>query len=293
MNRILLVLFTILLSASVGRAQLQVATSFSILEDLVKTVGGSRVTITNFVPRNADAHTYQPTTQDVKSLSKARLVFVNGLGLEAWFQKLLQNAASSAKIITVSSGLQTRTLWVGEAKGEIDPHLWWNLKNVIGYVNNIRLALNAADPAGKAVFSKNAARLVSALTDLDRWAVSEVQRLPIQRRKIVTNHDAFGYLAARYGFQIIGNVIPSFGTEAEPSAKETATLIDRIRSNGVKAIFTENTVPPKLAQQIAAETGASIPPPLYTDALGSVGSAGDTFLKAFKYNITTIVNALK
>jgi zinc/manganese transport system substrate-binding protein len=293
MNRILLVLVGVMLSTSVGHAQLRVATSFSILEDLVKNVGGSRVTITNFVPRNGDAHTYQPTTQDVKNLSKARLVFVNGLGLEAWFQKLLQNAAGQAKVVTVSSGLKTRTLSVGEERGEIDPHLWWNLQNVIGYVKNIQVALGAADPSGKAIFSANAARYISALQGLDTWTVKEVQKIPVQNRKIVTNHDAFGYFAARYGFQIIGNVIPSFGTESEPSAKETAALIDSIRKNGVKAIFTENTVPPKLAGQIAAETGAKIPPPLYTDALGNIGSAGDTFLKAFKYNVTTVVSALK
>jgi zinc/manganese transport system substrate-binding protein len=293
MSKIPLALILSFTFASVAHAQLQVATSFSILEDLVKNIGGSRVQITNFVPRNADAHAYQPSTQDVKNLAKARLVFVNGSGLENWFQKLLKNAASKASVVTVSSGLKARTLTLGEERGEVDPHMWWNLQNTIGYVKNIKAALMKADPAGKNVYEANASRYVRDLANLDTWAKSEVQKIPVQNRKFVTNHDAFGYFAARYGFEIIGNVIPSFGTESEPSAKETAALIQNIRKNGVKAIFTENVIAPKLAQQVAAETGAKIPAPLYTDALGDIGSSGDTFLKMFRHNVTVIVSALK
>ncbi len=293
MNRFAMAAMIALLSSSIAHAQLNVATSFSMLEDIVKNVGGSRVKITNFVPRNGDAHTYQPSTQDVKNLTSAKLVFVNGLGLEAWFNKLLTNSASQATIVTVSSGLKPRKIDVGKESGETDPHMWWNLQNTIVYAKNIRDALIKADPAGQAVYTASAAKYIRDLANLDMWAKLEVQKIPSQNRKLVTNHDALGYFAARYGITVLGNVIPSFGTESEPSAKETAALIDGIRRNSVKAIFTENIISAKLVAQVAAETGAKVAAPLYTDALGQVGSSGDTFLKAFRYNVTTIVAALK
>ncbi len=293
MNRFAIATIIALLSSSIAHAQLNVATSFSILEDIVQNIGGSRVNITNFVPRNGDAHTYQPSTQDVKNLSKAKLVFVNGLGLEAWFRKLLMNSASQATIVTVSSGLKPRKIDVGEETGETDPHMWWNVQNTIVYAKNIRDALVKADPSGKTVYTVNAAKYTRDLANLDAWALKEVQKIPAQNRKLVTNHDALGYFAARYGFTVLGNVIPSFGTESEPSAKETAALINNIRRNNVGAIFTENIIPPKLVTQVASETGAKVGAPIYTDALGAIGSSGDTFLKAFRYNVTTIVAALK
>ena len=293
MNRFFIAAAIAVFASSLAHAQLQVATSFSILEDIVKNIGGSRVQITNFVPRNGDAHTYQPSTQDVKNLSKAKLVFVNGRGLESWFTKLLGNAASKATVVTVSDGLTARKIEVGEETGETDPHMWWNLQNTIQYAKNIRDALMKADPASKAVYAQNADKYTRDLANLDAWAKLEVRKIPAQNRKLVTNHDALGYFAARYGFTVLGNVIPSFGTESEPSAKETAALIDNIRRNNVKAIFTENIIPPKLAAQVASETGAKVAPPLYTDALGEIGSSGDTFLKAFRHNVTTIVAALK
>lgn len=293
MNRFALSVIIALLAPAIAHAQLNVVTSFSILEDIVKNVGGQRVKITNFVPRNADAHTYQPSTQDVKALSEAKLVFVNGRGFESWFTKLLANAASKATVVTVSSGLITRKIDVGDETGETDPHMWWNLQNTISYAKNIRDALTKADPAGKAVYTRNADKYTRDLANLDAWAAREVQKVSMQNRKLVTNHDALGYLADRYGFTVLGNVIPSFGTESEPSARETAALINNIRRNNVKAIFVENIIPPKLVAQVAAETDAKVAAPLYTDALGQLGSSGDTFLKAFRYNVTTIVAALK
>lgn len=286
------------LTSLASAQQLKVVTSFSIIEDLVNKVGGNRVTITNFVPRDGDTHIYQPGTQDVKNLADARLVFVNGLGLENWFQPLLKNAASKARLIRLSDGLKPLKL-EGDHQdhkddhGEFDPHMWWNLTNAIAYVRKIQSALEKADPAGTNLFKSNADRYARELANLDAWAKTQVAQIPAANRKLVTNHDALGYFAARYGFRVMGNVIPSLGTEREPSAKETASLVNAIRREKVKAIFTENTVSARLAETIARETGAKIAPPLYTDALGAPGSRGDTFLKAFRYNITTIVNALK
>jgi zinc/manganese transport system substrate-binding protein len=283
----------VLLSSSAFAAPVKVVTSFSILEDVVKNVGGNLVSITNFVPRDGDAHSYQPTTQDVRALSDANIVFLNGLGLEEWFEKLARNAASKAPIVTLSSGLKPQKIGVGEETGEVDPHMWWNLQNTIAYAQKIAVTLQKTDPINSNAYQKNAARYIKTLQNLDAWAKLEVQKIPVKNRVLVSNHDALGYFATRYGLKILGTVIPSGGTEREASAKETAQLIDNIKANNVRALFTENTVNSKLAQAISSETGVKIAPPLYTDSLGKPGSSGETFVKAFRYNVTTIVNALK
>jgi zinc/manganese transport system substrate-binding protein len=282
-------------------AQLEVATSFSILEDLVKNVGGARVNVRNFVPRDGDTHSYQPSAQDVKALATSKVVFINGMGLEGWFAKLAKNAGSSAKVVELSKGLRALKL-TEEHEGEehhqgehdeFDPHLWWNPMNVVQYTNRIRNALTLADPDGKNLYWANAARYARELANLDAWAKLEVAKIPAKNKKIVTNHDALGYLADRYGFKVVGTVIPGGSTERAPSAKETANLIRVIRREGVKAIFTENVVSAKLAASIAKETGAKIAPSLFTDALGAVGSSGETYQKAFRHNIVTLVAALR
>ena len=280
----------VLISSSVFAVPVKVATSFSILEDLVKNVGGNLVNITNFVPRDGDAHTYQPTTQDVRALSDANIVFINGLGLEGWFEKLAKNAASKAKIVPLSDGLKIQKI---PQTGEIDPHMWWNLQNTIAYTKKIAVVLEKADPKNSSTYQKNAVKYVKTLSNLDAWAKLEVQKIPVKNRILVTNHDALGYFAARYGFKILGTIIPSGATEREASAKETARLIDSIKANNVRALFTENIINPKLAKAISSETNVKIAPPLYTDALGALGSSGETFVKAFRYNVNTIVNALK
>jgi zinc/manganese transport system substrate-binding protein len=294
-----LAVFVALLASTAQAQTIKVATSFSIIEDLVKNVGGARVSITNFVPRNGDTHAYQPSARDVKALTEAKVVFINGLGLEGWFERLAKNAGSQARVVKLSDGLKPLKLEEEhegeehEDHGEFDPHLWWNPINTIAYVNLIRDVLSKIDPNGQSVYSSNAATYTRQLANLDAWAKSEVAKIPTTNRKLVTNHDSLGYFASRYGFQILGNVIPGIGTQREPSAKESANLIRSIKRNNVKAIFTENTISAKLAQTIAKETGAKIAPALYTDALGEIGSAGDTYLKAFKHNVITIVAALR
>jgi zinc/manganese transport system substrate-binding protein len=287
-------------------APVNVSVSFSILEDLVKNVGRERVNVTSVVPRDGDAHSFQPSAADAKTVANARVIFVNGLGFEGWFEKLAKNANAKAPVVELAKGLPARKLeeehhegeagHEGEAEhdhGKFDPHLWWNPMNTVQYVNRIRDALTRADQSGRAVYAQNASRYARELANLDAWAKTEVAKIPAAKRKIVTNHDALEYFAARYGFRIVGTVIPSGSTERAPSAKETAELIRVIRREGVKAIFTENVLNPKLAQTIASETDAKIAPALYTDALGVTGSNGETYLKAFRYNVTTIVNALR
>jgi ABC-type Zn uptake system ZnuABC Zn-binding protein ZnuA len=286
-----------LLSSFAQAQNLQVATSFSIIEDLVKNVGGNKVQITNFVPRDGDTHSYQPSATDVKALAQAKIVFLNGVGLETWFAKLAKNAGGKAQIVELAKGFNTRKLEEAghehEHEDETDPHVWWNPSNTIQMVNKIRNVLSAADKNNQSTYWANAAKYTREIANLDVWAKLEVKKIPALNRKIVTNHDALGYLADRYGFKVVGTVIPGGSTERAPSAKETAELIRVIRREKVKAIFTENTVNVKLAQTIARETNAKIAPALYTDALGAIGSSGDTYLKAFRHNIQTLVAALR
>jgi ABC-type Zn uptake system ZnuABC Zn-binding protein ZnuA len=273
-----------------------VTASFSIISDLVAQVGGDRITLENLVPRDGDGHSYQPSAQDAKKLAQSRLVFISGLGFEGWLAKLAKSAGGKAKVIELSTGIKARQM-AAEAgaagETELDPHAWWNLQHSIRYVYNIRDALSQADPTNKNSYGNNATAYARELANLDVWAKNEIAKIPVRQRKIVTNHDALGYFAARYGLSIIGTVVPGGSTERAPSAKETAALIMLIRREKVRAIFTENVIGPKLASAIARESGAVIAPPLYTDALGPIGSSGDTFMKAFRSNVQTIVAALK
>jgi zinc/manganese transport system substrate-binding protein len=290
---LLLISALIMFSTATGQnTHLQIVTSFSLLEDLVKNVGTDRVQVRSFVPRNGDPHSFEPGTQDVRTLSQAKLVFINGLGLEAWFEKLLSNAASKTSVITLTDSLKPRQ-FLEDGQRINDPHMWWDLTRTQTYVTRISKALETVDPAGKNVYVSNAKKYNAELTKLDAWAKLEIAKIPVGKRKLVTNHDALGYFAARYGFVIIGEVIPSLGTEQAPSAKDLATLSRTMKREGIKAIFTENIINPKLAQTLADESGAKVAPALYTDSLGLPGSNGDTFIKAFRYNVTTILNALK
>lgn len=280
---------------------LRVVATFSIAADMVRNVGGTRVQVTSLVPANGDTHTFQPSTGDIRTVANARLIVQNGAGLESWFGRLRGNVNAGATVVTLTEGLKLRAgeehaqeeHAEEEEHGGFDPHAWWNADHAAAYVGKIRDALTKADPSGRGVYANNARAYIAKIREMDAYAKKKVGELPPAARKLVTNHDALGYFADRYGFTLVGEVFPGRGTEQAPSAQDTAKLIGAIKRAGVRAIFTENTVNPRLAQSIARDTGAKVAPPLYTDALGERGSAGDTFLKAFRYNVDTIVNALK
>jgi ABC-type Zn uptake system ZnuABC Zn-binding protein ZnuA len=279
----------VLLYAQAAAAALPVVASTSIIADLVKNVGGSRVSLTTLVPRNADTHDFQPSTGDARAVSRARIVFLNGLGLEGWLDDTFRNSASqSTRFIELGKGIKPLVV-----DGAPDPHTWWDLRNTRNYVKQAAQALSQADPAGTATYRTNAAVYDKALAELDAWASKQFATVPAAKRKFVTNHESLGYLAGRYGLKVVGTVIPGIGTEREPSARELAALSDLVKREKVSVIFTENTLAPRLADTIADATGAKIAPPLYTDSLGSLGSPGDSFVKAFRYNVTTMVGALR
>jgi zinc/manganese transport system substrate-binding protein len=275
-------------------AKLNVVATFSILGDLVQTVAGDNIQLHTLVGPDGDTHTYEPIPADGVALSQAQVIFENGLGFETWLDKLYTASASKATRVVVTSGVTPGRFAIGAAAGETDPHAWQDVTYSMGMVNIIRDTLAAQDPAHAAAYQANAAAYLQQLQDLDSYIQRQSGSLPAARRKLVTNHDALGYFAKRYGYQVIGDVLGAISTEAsEPSAAEIARLIDEIKSAGVPAIFTENIENSAVISQVAQEAGVRVAPPLYTDALGKPGTAGDSYLKMMRYNIGTIVAALK
>jgi ABC-type Zn uptake system ZnuABC Zn-binding protein ZnuA len=199
----------------------------------------------------------------------------------------LENAGGAQNIIEASAGINPR-----EEAGSVDPHLWLDPNNVIIYVENIREALTHFDPEGAAIYQSNADAYVAELKSLDKWIAEQVNQIPVEKRLLVTNHEAFGYFADHYGFTIAGTVIESFSSDASPSAQQMATLIDQIKSSSAPAIFLDAADNTTLAQQIADETNVRVVTDLHLESLTDGAPAG-TYLDMMKYNVTQIVNALK
>lgn len=299
----------LLLAACAGTtaqaAPLKVSATTTIIADFVKAVGGNRVQVNVIVPAGGDTHSFQPTTGAIRGLAGSRALFVNGAGLEPWLPKV-SAAAPKVPVKALTSGLKLRPApeepghtdhanhdHTGQGHGAHDPHAWWDPTLAAGYARNAAATLKALDPAGKATYERNLKAYLGALEKADAAAKAQFARLPASKRKIVTNHDALHYLAGRYGLQVVGTVIPGLGTEREPSARELAALAQTMKKSGARVIFTENTVNTRLAQTLARETGARVAPALYTDSLGPAGRAGDTYLKAFRFNVDTLLRALK
>ncbi|UBV44030.1 zinc ABC transporter substrate-binding protein [Deinococcus taeanensis] len=281
-------------------ATVPVSVTTTILADFVREVGGNRLQVNVIVPAGGDTHTFQPGTGVIRELARSRALFTNGAGLEPWLPKLTASAPR-VKVVALTSGLNLHAAGHEDEHGHadahehgpLDPHAWWDPALAAGYVRNVQQALTSLDPAGKATYARNAGAYLKQLSAADVYAKQQFSRLSAARRVIVTNHDSLHYLAERYGLRVVGAIIPGISTEREPSARELASLSLLMKKTGAKVIFTENTVNARLAQTLARETGARIAPPLYTDALGAKGSGGDTFLKAFRSNVDTMVGALK
>lgn len=287
--RALLVLFSLMLSMPLSAAEkLQVVTSFSILADMTHQVGGDHIQVTNMVGPDADAHTYEPTPDDAKALLNARLIIKNGLGFEPWLDRLVTSTETKAPVVSASHGVIPRSL---DEDGETipDPHAWHNLANIELYISNITKALIAADPANKTDYEHNSQAYLKKIYALLAEAKTKLGSLPVGNRKVVTSHDAFGYLGQAYGIDFMAP--QGLSTEREPSAAEVAALITQIRQAKVKAVFMENIKDARLLKQIADESGARIGGTLYSDALAATGPAS-TFTGLFEYNLNTLYNAL-
>lgn len=269
--------------------RLRVVATTTIVGDVVARVGGEAIQLTVLLQPGEDPHSYHPRPSDLTALAEAHVLFVNGLGLEAFLDETLRNVGGDRPVVSVSEGITPRRH--PRNPDQPDPHVWFDVRNVIVWVDNIETALSALDPAHADLYAANAAAYREALEALDAWIAEQVATVPEENRKLVTNHPAFGYFADRYGFEQIGTVYP-VSPSAEPSAQDIARLEEAIRQYGVPAIFTENTVNPALAEQIAEDTGVALVP-LYTGSLGGPGSGVESYVDLMRYDVTAIVEALR
>jgi zinc/manganese transport system substrate-binding protein len=276
------------------KERLKVVASFSILGDLVKNVGGDRVEVATLVGPNGNAHVYAPSPADAKKAADARLVFVNGLGFEGWLERLVKASGTKAPIIVATKSIKPRER-VGERDhdhdhGRADPHAWQSVANAKIYVANIRDALIAADPAGKATYDANAAAYLAKLDALEREVRDVIAKIPSERRKIITSHDAFGYFEGAYGISFIAP--QGVSTEAEASARDVAAIIAQTKKQKIAAVFLENVTDPRLVEQIARETGAKIGGTLYSDALTDDKGDATTYIDLIRHNLRQLAAAL-
>lgn len=264
---------------------LEVVASFSIIGDFVKNVGGDRVNVTTLVGPNGDVHVYAPAPADAKKIADAKLLVINGLGLEGWLPRLLQSSGGKAPITVATNGIAPLRLG-----SDADPHAWQSVANAKIYVANISDALVAADPRDAEAFRANAGRYAAELDALDREVRAAVAQIPPAHRKVISTHDAFGYFAASYGIDFIA---PSgVSTEAEPSARDVAKIISQIKSTKIPAVFLENFGDPRLVSRIAAETGSKVGGTLFSDALTDEKGPCPTYIEMVRHNIRTLTSAL-
>jgi zinc/manganese transport system substrate-binding protein len=278
-------------TAAPVRAQdkLNVVATFSILADLVKNVGGDRVEVKSLVGPNGDAHVYQPTPNDAKTVSDAKLVFVNGLGFEGWMARLVKASGTKAAMVTATKGVKPRKMDEG-GHVEADPHAWQSVTNAKIYVGNIYDALVAADPAGKSTYQANASAYITKLEGLDVQVRAAVAAIPADRRKIITTHDAFGYFGAAYGVAFIAP--QGVSTESEVSARDVAKIITQIKKQKIPAVFLENVTDERLLRRIGEESGARIGGTLYSDALTDEKGVAPTYLDMMRHNVKQLTEAL-
>jgi len=275
-----------------GGGRPKAVTTINILADLVSQVAGDRVEVVSLIPVGGDPHTYEPVPRDVQRVAESQIVFYNGLGLEKWLEKLIENAGGRRVSVELTRGLRPAIQREGSYRGDPDPHLWMDPVFAKKYVENARDALVRFDPEGRATYERNAARALRELDALHAWIQQQVAQIPPHRRKLVTTHDAFRYFGQRYGLRVVGTIW-GISTEDEPSAQEIARLVDRIRAEGVPAVFVETTINPKLMERVAREAGVRIGQPLYGDSLGPPGSDADTYVKMMRHNVRAIVEALR
>jgi zinc/manganese transport system substrate-binding protein len=276
-----------MLVAGPGHAQpkVDIAASTTVLADLARNVGGDHVNVVSLVGPNGDIHSYVPSPADAKNLADAKLVILNGLGLEGSTAQFMRIAAKGARVLVASDGVTP--LRLGNSP---DPHAWQSVANAKTYVANIRDALIAVDPADRSVFEANAAAYLRRLDALDAEVKAAIATIPPQRRKLVTTHDAFGYLGTAYGVEFIAP--HGVSTEAEASARDVAQIIAQIRAQKIPAVFLENVADPRLLERIARESGARIGGTLYSDALTDANGPAPTYVEMMRHNVKELVGAL-
>jgi ABC-type Zn uptake system ZnuABC Zn-binding protein ZnuA len=278
---------------------LQVVVTTTILGDVVSAIGGEHIDMTVLLPAEADPHAFEPAPRDAALVSKANLVFVNGLGLDTFIDPLI---SGELRAVVVSDGIQPLESEEHAEEGEdgknheseesFDPHVWQDPTNVIIWVENISAALAEADPDNSSVYEATASAYIAELNELDAWIKEQVSALPLDKRVLVTDHETLGYLAHRYEFEIVGVVIPSFSTVASPSAQDLAELEHAIADHNALAIFVGTSANPQLVEQLAADLGVAVVP-VYGEALSDADGPAPTYMDMMRYNVEAIISALQ
>ena len=269
--------------------KLPVVATFSVLADFARNVGGERIEVAALVGPNGDTHVYQPKPADAKELGAARLILVNGFGLEGWIDRLIKASGAKAPVVVATKGIKPQQMRE-EGRVELDPHAWQSIADAKIYVANIRDGLIAADPEGASAYRANADNYLRKLDALEKEVTVEIAKIPPGRRQIITTHDAFGYFGTAYGFRFIAP--EGVSTETEASARDVAKIIRQIKAQKIPAVFLENVTDPRLARNIAAESGATIGGTLYSDALSPPNGPASTYIDMMRNNVRELSAAL-
>jgi zinc/manganese transport system substrate-binding protein len=289
--RLVLALFLALSAAGAKAQPMPVVASFSILADITAQIGGDRIKVVSLVGPDQDAHVFQPTPADSRALAEARVVVANGLGFEGWIERLIKASGTKAEIVVATKAIRTRKLADahGHGKGE-DPHVWHDPRRMARYADNIADGLAKADPAGAEAYRNGAQAVAVRLAALDSWAEARFAEVPPAKRKVITSHESFGYMAER--FRVTFKSPRGLTTDSEPSAKGIAALIDQIRKEKIKAVFVENITDRRLVEQIAREAGVTVGGRLYSDALSGTDGPARSYEALFRHNVALLTSAM-
>jgi len=297
----ILLIFVLALSACSNdtketKKRLQVVATYSIIYDLVKQIGGDKVEIHSLVPIGANPHEYDPLPKDLMKTTDADIVFYNGLNLEqgnSWFKKLLKSSNKSGKdtpVYMVSKGVSPIYLESNGLEGETDPHAWLDIRNGIIFAKNIRDGLIQEDPANKQFYQKNADAYIKKLENLHAKTIEELNKIPKEKRFLITSEGAFKYFSKAYDLQ--SGYIWEINSEGQGTPSQIKNVVDLIRAKNVSKLFVETSVDPRSMETVSKETGAPIVGTVFTDSLGKKGEAGDTYYKMMEWNTKTIIDAL-
>lgn len=310
MRKIKILLIIVLLFPNFALAQkLKVVASFSILGDIVKNIGGDKISLTTIVGNELDAHTFNPSPNDAKILKNADIVFINGIGFEGWIEKLIKASGYRGDVVVASKGVTIiKAKESDEHEGEHsenthheehdghlehanDPHAWQSLVNAEIYVRNISNELIKLDPVNEKTYRENARKYLAEIKKLDSDIKKQISLIPVEKRKVITNHDSFGYFEKEYGIEFLSLV--GLSTESQPSAKAIQEIIRQVRENKVRALFIENISNPSIIKQIAKDSGGIIGGTLYSDSLSNQENQANTYLNMMKYNANTLIEGIR
>jgi zinc/manganese transport system substrate-binding protein len=282
----------LLIASGARAAEIEAIASFSILGDLVRQIGGERVNVHTLVGPGQDAHAYEPRPSDARRLKHAGLVVLNGLGFDDWLPRLARASGYQGSLLVASDGIRPLAMRGGndERSTRIDPHAWQDVVNVRAYITNIAVALIAADPGGADTYRANAVRYRAELDALDTDIRAAIARLPQERRRVVSSHDAFAYFSRAYGLAFLAPV--GAAGHSKPGARDVARLIEQLRSEKAPAVFIETISDPRLIERIRAESGAAMGGTLYSDALSPAEGPAPTYIAMMRHNLDTLMAAL-